>query len=201
MSSSSDVTQPTHPLESLSRPSQQTGLPWQSGKHSIVSALAKPAYTFDGSNYGPWRGSFLEFLNAHGLQHHLTDPSPKESDPEYLEWSRLESAVCSWLISSVSTKIMEPLSMTRPARAIGSSWRQCMPTRATSAGQFDYMRSYSPVAREPGLSRATMDRSMPSSLTSSFINHWSWILIHFDDTATSSEREDFLAGYVLSWLT
>ena len=117
-SSSSDVTQPSHPLESLSRPSQQTGLPWQSGKHSIVSALAKPAYTFDGSNYGPWRGSFLEFLNAHGLRHHLTDPSPKESDPEYLEWSRLESAVCSWLISSVATQIMEPLSMTRPARAL-----------------------------------------------------------------------------------
>ena len=118
MSSSSDVTQPTHLLESLSRPSQQTGLPWQSGKHSIVSALAKPAYTFDGSNYGPWRGSFLEFLNAHGLRHHLTNPSPKESDSEYLEWSRLESAVCSWLISSVATPIMEPLSMTRPARAL-----------------------------------------------------------------------------------
>ena len=116
--SSSDVTQPSHPLESLSRPSQQTGLPWQSGKHSIVSALAKPAYTFDGSNYEPWRGSFLEFLNAHGLRHNLTDPSPKESDPEYLEWSRLESAVCSWLISSVATQIMEPLSMTRPARAL-----------------------------------------------------------------------------------
>ena len=117
-SSSSDVTQPSHPLESLSRPSQHTGLPWQSGKHSIVSALDKPAYTFDGSNYGPWRGSFLEFLNAHGLRHHLTDPSPKESDPEYLEWSRLESVVCSWLISSVVTQIMEPLSMTRPARAL-----------------------------------------------------------------------------------
>ena len=118
MSSSSNVTQPSHPLESLSRPSQQTGSSWQSGKHSIVSALAKPAYTFDGSNYGPWRGSFLEFLNAHGLRHHLTDPSPKESDPEYLEWSRLESAVCSWLISSVATQIMEPLSMTRPARPL-----------------------------------------------------------------------------------
>ena len=118
MSSSFDVTQPSYPLESLSRPSQQTGPPWQSGKHSIVSALAKPAYTFDGSNYGPWRGSFLEFLNAHGLRHHLTDPSPKELDPEYLEWSRLESAVCSWLISSVATQIMEPLSMTRPARAL-----------------------------------------------------------------------------------
>ena len=60
----------------------------------------------------------MEFLNAHGLQHHLTDPSPKESDPEYLEWSRLESAVCSRLISSVATQIMEPLSMTRPARAL-----------------------------------------------------------------------------------
>ena len=60
----------------------------------------------------------MEFLNAHGLRHHLTDPSPKESDPEYLEWSRLESAVCSWLISSVTTQIMEPLSMTRPARAL-----------------------------------------------------------------------------------
>ena len=117
-SSSSDVTQPSHPLESLSRPSQQTGLPWQSRKHSIVSALAKPAYIFDGSNYGPWRGSFLEFLNAHGLRHHLTDPSPKESDPEYLEWSRLESAVRSWLISSAATQIMEPLSMTHPARAL-----------------------------------------------------------------------------------
>ena len=108
VSSSSDVTQPSQP----------TGLPWQSGKHSIVSALAKPAYTFDGSNYGPWRGSFLEFLNAHGLRHHLTDSSPKESDPEYLEWSRLESAVCSWLISTVATQIMEPLSMTRPGRAL-----------------------------------------------------------------------------------
>ena len=117
-SSSSDVTQPSHPLESVSRPSQQTGLPWQSGKHSIVSALAKPAYTFDGSNYGPWRDSFLEFLNAHGLWHHLTDPSPKESNPEYLEWSRLESAVCSWLISSVATQIMEPLSMTCLAGAL-----------------------------------------------------------------------------------
>ena len=60
----------------------------------------------------------MEFLNAHGLRHHLTDPSPKESDPKYLEWSRLESAVCSWLISSVATQIMEPLSMTRPARAL-----------------------------------------------------------------------------------
>ena len=83
-----------------------------------MSALAKPAYMFDGSNYGPWRGAFVEFLNAHGLRHHLTDPSPKESDPEYLEWSRLESAVCSWLISSVATQIMEPLSMTRPARTL-----------------------------------------------------------------------------------
>ncbi|XP_078433700.1 uncharacterized protein LOC144704992 [Wolffia australiana] len=103
-SSSSDITQtPPHV---------------QPGKHSIVSALAKPAYTFDGSNYGPWRGAFLEFLNAHGLRHHLTDPSPRESDRDYLEWSRLESAVCSWLISSVATQIMEPLSMTRPARAL-----------------------------------------------------------------------------------
>ena len=83
-----------------------------------MSALAKPAYTFDGSNYGPWRCAFLEFLNAHGLRHHLTDSSPKESDPAYLEWSRLESVVCSWLISSVATQIMEPLSMTRPARAL-----------------------------------------------------------------------------------
>ena len=62
--------------------------------------------------------AFLEFLNAHGLRHHLTDPSPRESDPEYLQWSRLESVVCSWLISSVATQIMEPLSMTRPARAL-----------------------------------------------------------------------------------
>ena len=108
MSSSSEVTQPSQPM----------GLSWQSGKHSIVSALAKPAYVFDGSNYGPWRGAFVEFLKAHGLRHHLTDPSPKESDPEYLEWSRLESAVCSWLISSVATQIMEPLSMTRPACAL-----------------------------------------------------------------------------------
>ena len=107
MSSSSEVTQPSQP----------TGLSRKSEKHSIVSALAKPAYVFDGSNYGPWRGAFMEFLNAHGLRHHLTDPSPKESDPEYLEWSRLESAVCSWLISSVATQIMEPLSMTRPACA------------------------------------------------------------------------------------
>ena len=108
VSSSSEVTQPSQP----------TGLSRQSGKHSIVSALAKPAYVFDGSNYGPWRGAFVEFLNAHGLRHHLIDPSPKESDPEYSEWSRLESAVCSWLISSVATHIMEPLSMTRPARAL-----------------------------------------------------------------------------------
>ena len=108
MSSSSEVTQP----------SQSTGLSRKSGKYSIVSALAKPAYVFDGSNYGPLRGAFVEFLNAHGLRHHLTDPSPKESDPEYLEWSRLESAVCFWLISSVATQIMEPLSMTRPARAL-----------------------------------------------------------------------------------
>ena len=107
-SSSSDVAQPP----------QLTELPRQSGKHSIVSALAKPAYTFDGSNYGPWRCAFLEFLNAHGLRHHLTDSSPKESDPTYSEWSRLESAVCSWLISSVATQIMEPLSMTRRARAL-----------------------------------------------------------------------------------
>ena len=108
MSSSSEVTQPSQP----------TGLSRQSEKHSIVSALAKLAYVFDGSNYGPWRGAFLEFLNAHGLRHHLTDSSPKESDPEYLEWSRLKSAVCSWLISSVATQIMEPLSMTHPARAL-----------------------------------------------------------------------------------
>ena len=108
VSSSSDVAQPSQPIE----------LPRQSGKHSIVSALAKPAYTFDGSNYGPWRCAFLEFLNAHGLRHHLTDSSPKESDPAYSEWSRLDSAVCSWLISSVATQIMEPLSMTRPARAL-----------------------------------------------------------------------------------
>src|SRR5512144_3439216 len=87
-------------------------------KHSIVSALARPAYTFDGYNYRPWRGAFREFLNAHGLRHHLTDPPLKESDPEYSEWSRLESAVCSWLISSVATQIMEPISMTRPARAL-----------------------------------------------------------------------------------
>ena len=107
-SSSSDIAQPSPHAE----------LPRQSGKHSIVSALAKPAYTFDGSNYGPWRCAFLEFLNAHGLRHHLTDSSPKESDPQYSEWSRLESAVCSWLISSVATQIMEPLSMTRPARAL-----------------------------------------------------------------------------------
>ena len=102
----------------VTHPSQPTGLPLQSGKHSIVSALAKPAYTFDGSNYGPWRCAFLEFLNAHGLRHHLTDPSPRESDPEYLQWSKLESAVCFWLISSVATQIMEPLSMTRPAGAL-----------------------------------------------------------------------------------
>ena len=108
VSSSSDVGQSSQPPE----------LPRQSGKHSIMSALAKPAYTFDGSNYGPWRCAFLEFLNAHGLRHHLTDSSPKESDPAYPEWSRLESAVCSWLISSVATQIMEPLSMTRPARAL-----------------------------------------------------------------------------------
>ena len=108
VSSSSDVAPPP----------QLTELPRQSGKHSIVSALAKTAYTFDGSNYGPWRCAFLEFLNAHGLRHHLTDSSPKESDPTYSEWSRLESAVCSWLISSVATQIMEPLSMTRPARAL-----------------------------------------------------------------------------------
>ena len=108
MSSSSEVTQPSQP----------TGLSRQSGKHSIVSALAKRAYVFDGSNYGPWRGAFVEFLNAHGLRHHLTDPWPKESDPEYLEWSRLESAVCSLLISSVATQIMEPLSMTCTARAL-----------------------------------------------------------------------------------
>ena len=111
VSSSSDVAH-------VAQPPQLTELPRQSGKHSIVSALAKPAYTFDGSNYGPWRCAFLEFLNAHGLRHHLTDSSLKESNPAYSEWSRLESAVCSWLISSVATQIMEPLSMTRPARAL-----------------------------------------------------------------------------------
>ena len=111
VSSSSDVAH-------VAQPPQLTKLPRQSGKHSIVSALAKPAYTFDGSNYGPWRCAFLEFLNAHGHRHHLTDSSPKESDPAYSEWSRLKSAVCSWLISSVATQIMEPLSMTRPARAL-----------------------------------------------------------------------------------
>ena len=110
----SSISSPT----TLTQPPQPTGPSLQSGKHSIVSALAKPAYTFDGSNYGPWRGAFLEFLNAHGLRHHLTEPPLKESDPGYSEWSRLESAVCSWLISSVATQIMEPLSMTRPARAL-----------------------------------------------------------------------------------
>ncbi|XP_078445730.1 uncharacterized protein LOC144714809 [Wolffia australiana] len=95
-----------------------SGPPPHPGKHSIVTALTKPAYVFDGSNYGPWRGAFLEFLNAHSLRHHLTDPPPEESDPEYPEWSRLESAVCSWLILSVVTHIMEPLSMTRPAQAL-----------------------------------------------------------------------------------
>ena len=109
--SSSDVAH-------VAQPPQLTELPQQSGKHSIVSVLAKPAYTFDGSNYGPWRCAFLEFLNAHGLRHHLSDSSPKESDPAYSKWSRLESAVCSWLISSVATQIMESLSMTRPARAL-----------------------------------------------------------------------------------
>ena len=108
ISGSSDAVQPLQP----------TGLLQQPAKHSIVSALARPAYTFDGSNYGPWRGTFLEFLNAHGLRQHLTDPPLKESDPEYSEWSRLESAVCSWLITSVATQIMEPISMTRPARAV-----------------------------------------------------------------------------------
>ncbi|XP_078447196.1 uncharacterized protein LOC144716056 [Wolffia australiana] len=95
-----------------------SGPPPHPGKHSIVTALTRPAYVFDGSNYGPWRGAFLEFLNAHSLRHHLTDPPPEESDPEYPEWSRLESAVCLWLISSVATHIMEPLSMTHPARAL-----------------------------------------------------------------------------------
>ena len=113
MAESSISSPPTLP-----QPPQPMGPALQSGKHSIVSALAKPAYTFDGSNYGPWRGAFLEFLNAHGLRHHLTEPPLKESDPGYSEWSRLESAVCCWLISSVATQIMEPLSMTRPARAL-----------------------------------------------------------------------------------
>ena len=166
-----------------------------------MSALAKPAYTFDGSNYGPWRGSFLEFLNAHGLRHHLTDPSPKESNPEYLEWSRLESVVCSWLISSVATQIMEPLSMTRPARAL---WLKLETMYANKSNVSRTVRLYEELfacRQGTGLSIATMDRSMPSSLTSSFISHWSWILIPLDGTATSSEREHFLAGNVLSWLT
>ena len=63
------------------------------------------------------------------------------------------------------------------------------------------MRSYFHVARALGLSRATMGRLMLSLLTSSSISHLSWILIHFDGTAMSSEPERFLAGYVLSWPT
>ena len=39
-----------------------------------------------------------------------------------------------------------------------------------------------------------MDRSMPSSLTSSFINHWSWILIHLDGTRDELRAGAFLSG-------
>ena len=88
------------------------------GKHSIVSALTRPTYTFDGTNYGSWSTAFLEFLNAHQLQHHLTDPPPRESDPTYAEWSSLESAVCTWMCQSVANDIIEPISQTRPARAL-----------------------------------------------------------------------------------
>ena len=90
----------------------------QLGKHSIVLALTRQAYTFDGTNYGLLSTGFQEFPNAHVLPHHLTDPRPKETDTKYAGWSSLESVVCTWMCQSVVKSIMEPISQTRPVRAL-----------------------------------------------------------------------------------
>ena len=87
-------------------------------RDSIMTALTRPAYIFDGMNYSSWSMTFLEFLNAHRLRHHLMDPPPDESDSLYAEWSYLESAVCTWICQSVDNKIMRPISATRWARAL-----------------------------------------------------------------------------------
>ena len=96
--------------------------------HSIMTALTRSSYTFDGTNYSSWSTTFMEFLNAHRLRHHLTDLPPAESDPSYAEWSYFESAVCTWLCQSVEGKVMQPISTTRPARAL---W-QCLATMYTN---------------------------------------------------------------------
>ena len=62
-------------------------------RHSIMTTLTRPTYTFDGTNYNSWSTTFMEFLSAHRLRHHLTNPPPAESDLSYSEWSYLESAV------------------------------------------------------------------------------------------------------------
>ncbi|XP_078447564.1 uncharacterized protein LOC144716315 [Wolffia australiana] len=110
-----------------------------SEKHSIVKALTHPAYTFDGTNYGSWSTAFLEFLNAHRLRHHLTDPPPKETDLTYAEWSSLESGVCTWLCQSITNTIMEPITQTHPTRVL---WQKLVMKYANKSNVSKTVRLY-----------------------------------------------------------
>ena len=121
----------------VATPSSSGNVP--SGKHSIVTALTRPKYIFDGTNYGSWSTAFLEFLNAHRLRHHLTDLLPKESNPSYVEWSSMESVVCTWLCQSVTNSIMEPISQTRPARTL---WQRLATMYANKSNVSKTVRLY-----------------------------------------------------------
>ena len=104
-----------------------------------MTALTRPTYIFDSTNYSSWSTAFMEFLNAHRLRHHLTDLPPAESDPSYAEWSYLELAVCTWLCQSVEGKIMQPISTTRPACAL---WQRLATMYANKSNMSKAVRLY-----------------------------------------------------------
>ena len=108
-------------------------------RHSIMTALTRPTYTFDGTNYSSWSTTFMEFLNAHRLWHHLMDLPTADYDPSYAEWSYLESAVCTWLCQSVEGKIMQPISTTCPARVL---WQRLATMYANKSNVSKIVRLY-----------------------------------------------------------
>ena len=85
---------------------------------SITTQLTRPAYTFTGRNYGSWASGFEHFLRSHDLLHHLTTDPPALLDPTYSTWSRLDSAVVTWMLQSIDSSVAEPLARINPAKVL-----------------------------------------------------------------------------------
>ena len=87
-------------------------------RHSIMNLLARPTYTFDGHNYASWAIGFEDFLIAHRLLHHLTEPSLARIALNYDTLNQLDSAIPSWMYPSILPTIDQPFSCNKPTSSL-----------------------------------------------------------------------------------